>query len=278
MGVDINRTIALTFFLGSALAGAAGVVQGLYFGNIQFNLGFHAGLKAFTAAVLGGIGNIDRRRARRLHHRLRRGHGAQLRPVRLGAGARVRGPDHHARLPPGRPARPAARRAGMTAAVQDLRQRSAAPAGRRCAIARRFSDRHRSISVLVGMVARRHAPAADRPAAAVQRLQQPERLDRRLHHRRHLRPAGARPEHRRRPGRPARPRLRGVLRDRRRTPTPSRRRRSPATTSRSGRCCSSARSSRRCSAILLGAPTLRLRGDYLAIVTLASARSCRSCS
>jgi branched-chain amino acid transport system permease protein len=58
MGVDINRTIALTFFIGSALAGAAGIVQGFYFGNIQFNLGFQAGLKAFTAAVLGGIGNI----------------------------------------------------------------------------------------------------------------------------------------------------------------------------------------------------------------------------
>ncbi len=58
MGVDINRTIALTFFIGSALAGAAGVVQGFYFGNIAFNLGFQAGLKAFTAAVLGGIGNI----------------------------------------------------------------------------------------------------------------------------------------------------------------------------------------------------------------------------
>jgi branched-chain amino acid transport system permease protein len=58
MGVDINWTIAATFFIGSALAGAGGVVQGLYFGNIQFNLGFQAGLKAFTAAVLGGIGNI----------------------------------------------------------------------------------------------------------------------------------------------------------------------------------------------------------------------------
>jgi branched-chain amino acid transport system permease protein len=57
MGVDINLTIAATFFLGSALAGAAGVVQGLYFGSVQFNLGFFAGLKAFTAAVLGGIGN-----------------------------------------------------------------------------------------------------------------------------------------------------------------------------------------------------------------------------
>ena len=58
MGVDINTTIALTFFIGSALAGAAGVVQVLYLGTTNFQLGFQAGLKAFTAAVLGGIGNI----------------------------------------------------------------------------------------------------------------------------------------------------------------------------------------------------------------------------
>jgi branched-chain amino acid transport system permease protein len=58
MGVNINSTIALTFFIGSALAGAAGVVQGLYFGVTVFNIGFQAGLRAFTAAVLGGIGNI----------------------------------------------------------------------------------------------------------------------------------------------------------------------------------------------------------------------------
>jgi branched-chain amino acid transport system permease protein len=57
MGVDINTTIAITFFIGSALAGAAGVVQGLYLGITQFNIGYQAGLKAFTAAVLGGIGN-----------------------------------------------------------------------------------------------------------------------------------------------------------------------------------------------------------------------------
>jgi branched-chain amino acid transport system permease protein len=57
MGVDINQTIAITFFLAAALAGSAGVIQGLYLGSIQFNLGFFAGLKAFTAAVLGGIGN-----------------------------------------------------------------------------------------------------------------------------------------------------------------------------------------------------------------------------
>jgi branched-chain amino acid transport system permease protein len=57
MGVDINQTIAITFFIAAALAGSAGVITGLYFGSIQFNLGFNAGLKAFTAAVLGGIGN-----------------------------------------------------------------------------------------------------------------------------------------------------------------------------------------------------------------------------
>jgi branched-chain amino acid transport system permease protein len=57
MGVNINRTIAITFLIGSALAGAAGVVQGLYYGATNFQLGFFAGLKAFTAAVLGGIGN-----------------------------------------------------------------------------------------------------------------------------------------------------------------------------------------------------------------------------
>jgi len=58
MGVNINTTIAVTFFIGAGLAGAAGIVYGLYFGTIAFNIGFIAGLKAFTAAVLGGIGNI----------------------------------------------------------------------------------------------------------------------------------------------------------------------------------------------------------------------------
>jgi len=57
MGVNINSTIAITFFIGSALAGAAGVVQTQYLGTTNFQLGFQAGLKAFTAAVLGGIGN-----------------------------------------------------------------------------------------------------------------------------------------------------------------------------------------------------------------------------
>ena len=58
MGVDLNQTIALTFLLGGMLAGAAGVVWGLRFGYVRHDLGFNAGLKAFTSAVLGGIGNI----------------------------------------------------------------------------------------------------------------------------------------------------------------------------------------------------------------------------
>jgi branched-chain amino acid transport system permease protein len=59
MGININRTIAATFFIGAALAGAGGVIFGLYFNNIRFDQGFIAGLYAFTAAVFGGIGNIQ---------------------------------------------------------------------------------------------------------------------------------------------------------------------------------------------------------------------------
>jgi branched-chain amino acid transport system permease protein len=58
MGVSVRRVIALTFFLGSALGGAGGVLVGLYYTQIDFFMGYSAGLKAFTAAVLGGIGNI----------------------------------------------------------------------------------------------------------------------------------------------------------------------------------------------------------------------------
>jgi branched-chain amino acid transport system permease protein len=58
MGININTTIAVTFLIGSALAGAAGFVSGMYYGTTWFFNGFEAGLKAFTAAVLGGIGNV----------------------------------------------------------------------------------------------------------------------------------------------------------------------------------------------------------------------------
>jgi branched-chain amino acid transport system permease protein len=58
MGVDVNRVIMTAFFLGSALAGAAGFIFGLYYNFTNFGIGFTSGLRAFTAAVLGGIGNI----------------------------------------------------------------------------------------------------------------------------------------------------------------------------------------------------------------------------
>jgi branched-chain amino acid transport system permease protein len=58
MGINVDQIIALTFIIGSALAGVGGVLAGLYLGQINFFMGFIAGLKAFTAAVLGGIGNI----------------------------------------------------------------------------------------------------------------------------------------------------------------------------------------------------------------------------
>ncbi|HYO32412.1 MAG TPA: branched-chain amino acid ABC transporter permease [Nocardioidaceae bacterium] len=58
MGINVDQVIARTFFVGSALAGAAGVMAGAYYGKIDFLMGFIIGLKAFTAAVIGGIGNI----------------------------------------------------------------------------------------------------------------------------------------------------------------------------------------------------------------------------
>ncbi len=58
MGVDINRVVALTFLLGGILAGAAGTLFGIFFETARYNIGFLPGIKAFTAAVLGGIGNI----------------------------------------------------------------------------------------------------------------------------------------------------------------------------------------------------------------------------
>jgi branched-chain amino acid transport system permease protein len=58
MGIDVDRTISVTFLIGGALAGAAGLVVALFVGQAWWFFGFPFGLLAFTAAVLGGIGNI----------------------------------------------------------------------------------------------------------------------------------------------------------------------------------------------------------------------------
>ncbi|MGE0607786.1 MAG: branched-chain amino acid ABC transporter permease, partial [Pirellulales bacterium] len=58
MGINVDRVIAVTFAIGGGLAGSASVVYGLYIKTISWDVGFRNGLYAFTAAVLGGIGNI----------------------------------------------------------------------------------------------------------------------------------------------------------------------------------------------------------------------------
>lgn len=58
MGIDINLAIMLAFFIGPALAAVAGIFSGMYYGSIVFYMGFLPGMKAFTAAVIGGIGNL----------------------------------------------------------------------------------------------------------------------------------------------------------------------------------------------------------------------------
>jgi branched-chain amino acid transport system permease protein len=59
MGIDVERTILVTFLVGGALAGAAGLIQGMYYNIGMWWMGYQAGLRAFTAAVLGGIGSMS---------------------------------------------------------------------------------------------------------------------------------------------------------------------------------------------------------------------------
>jgi branched-chain amino acid transport system permease protein len=58
MGININSVIALAFFIGPALGAVAGVFAGMYYGSVSFSMGFLPGIKSFTAAVIGGIGNL----------------------------------------------------------------------------------------------------------------------------------------------------------------------------------------------------------------------------
>jgi len=58
MGIDVDRVIAITFAVGAAMAGAAGILYAMLYRQVNFIMGFYPGLKAFTAAVLGGIGSV----------------------------------------------------------------------------------------------------------------------------------------------------------------------------------------------------------------------------
>ena len=69
MGINVDTTISFTFLLGGLMAGAAGIIYALYQTDVWFFAGFTAGLISFTAAVMGGIGNLQGRGARRPDHR-----------------------------------------------------------------------------------------------------------------------------------------------------------------------------------------------------------------
>ncbi len=278
MGININTVIALTFVIGAALGAVAGVMVGTYYGIAHYQMGFILGLKAFSAAVLGGIGNLA---------------GAMLGGVllgiieALGAGyvgdltnlcqlsgwsdaiaqrcaddpnltlfgsqlpGRVRVPraDRRAHLPAVGPARRARLRSRLTDPrsrdpLIDLESNPRVRVGRRL----RWS-RSRSLAAAVRAHRDRHGVGA--------------------HHqpRDPVRAARARTQHRRRLRRPARPRLHRVLRGRR---LRLRAARLPhfnlhlpfwviLPIGAAVACLFG---------VLLGAPTLKLRGDYLAIVTL----------
>src|SRR5215510_11116987 len=237
MGINVNRIISMTFLIGGAMGGAAGVLFGIQYSLINPYTGFIPGLKAFTAAVLGGIGNIPGAMMGGIVLGLLEAFAASYLSLLSGGafGAEykdifafsilililifrpkgllceiVRDGDRHRRP---RPARPV----GI-----GHRARRAAP--------RRERVWHHPLPTLdpgVHGLRGRHPPplsgpdaplaqgSARRPhpwrADAVRGLDQPLLSgDRRAG--RHLRGARARPQHRRRPGRPPRPRLRRVLR------------------------------------------------------------------
>src|SRR6185437_13903297 len=90
LGIDVDRTISFTFIIGSAIAAVAGTVYLIRYGGVNFSDGFVTGVKAFTAAVLGGIGSLP---------------GAVL--------GRLLHSRHHPDLHPVRPPRPAGRRESL---------------------------------------------------------------------------------------------------------------------------------------------------------------------
>ena len=157
MGVNINRTIAITFFIGSALAGAAGVRFGLQYGNTRYDVGFQAGLIAFTAAVLGGIGNTM---------------GAALGGFMIGfieVGSAVAGYNAGARRSSSAPSSSCsssdrrASSASRRAIGRDDGRRPAVTGARGPGLARRvrtFARHHRSTTIIVGDGHHRRHPAS----------------------------------------------------------------------------------------------------------------------
>ena len=107
IGVDVDRTISITFIIGAALAAVAGTMYLMYYGVVNFSDGFVPGIKAFTAAVLGGIGSLPGAVIGGLLIGLIETHVVGLFLDRLQGRRGVLDPCHHADLPAARPARAA---------------------------------------------------------------------------------------------------------------------------------------------------------------------------
>ena len=131
LGVDVDRTISMTFVIGAALAAVAGMMYLLYYGLVDFFMGFVAGIKAFTAAVLGGIGSLPGAMLGGLADRADRNAVVGLLLGRVQGRRRVLDPDRRADLPSDRPARPARSRkslmGGRVSAPPAAMQTSRAP-------------------------------------------------------------------------------------------------------------------------------------------------------
>ena len=114
LGINVDRTISITFVIGAALAAVAGTLYLMYYGVVSFSDGFMPGVKAFTAAVLGGIGSLARRRPRRSADRPDRDLVVGIFLHRLQGRRRFLDPRHHADLPAARHSRPAGSGEGLT--------------------------------------------------------------------------------------------------------------------------------------------------------------------
>ena len=229
MGIDVDRVIVATFFIGSALAGAAGVFNGLVYQQVWPYMGFHAGLKAFTAAVVGGIGNLpgavvgglviglDAVVLDRLHlvHLQDAIVFAILIAVHDPAARAACSGGRRCRRYDARRAVESPRRAAPPSAIQAARSASTSgsPRTRRRSASSASADPGASSSACRGRPS--ISPFGDRGGDRCRSLTSDDYIDpRRLRHAA-VHAAGARPEHRRRLRGSARPRLRRLLRLRR---------------------------------------------------------------
>ncbi len=128
VGVDVDRTISMTFVIAAALAAVAGTMYLMYYGVVSFSDGFVPGVKAFTAAVLGGIGSLPGRGDRWHSDRPDRNHVVGLYFYRLQRCRGLLGAGHHLDLPAAGSVRPAGRREGMRCkAARKIACKGAAP-------------------------------------------------------------------------------------------------------------------------------------------------------